>query len=102
MRLRRVLTIFGVSGFLVPVIFTLVFAILDFGNVYNLQIALIFIRLRLFLWPTSSGLMALDGSPNGAWSSLEFMGVLALLNIPVYLIAGLLLWLVARLFQRVA
>ena len=98
MRLSRFLTVWAIVGFGIPVLFQIMFALMEFTGSYGLQVATLFVPLRLLLWPTSIGLMALDGRPNWGLDAFEVMGVLALLNAALYATVGLLFWGMGRLF----
>jgi len=103
LRLRRVVKISAVAGLLVPVIFTGLFALLEFTHlIFRPALSLPFVISRLLLWPTSIGLLALDGSPNWSFSSLEFVLLLAVLNVPIYVALGTLGWAITKGLRKLA
>jgi hypothetical protein len=88
-------------GFLVPVIFEVLFAIIDFEN-YRLDVTNLFVDLRTYLWPTSIVMIGFASLPNWSLTFLLIRLGLALLNIPIYVALGALCWLVAKAAQRLS
>ncbi len=95
MNLKKTLIISGTIGFAVPVLFTGYLAIVDLGG-FDLWLDVV--DARLILWPTSIMLMALDdGLSNWALPHLEFMAIVALLNVPVYMLGGVIVWIISKI-----
>jgi hypothetical protein len=97
--LRRALGISAIVGFLVPVIFEVLFAILELGTPDSLDA---FVTWRLCLWPTSIGLIGIGALPNWSFPALLIAFCSAVLNMPIYMAAGLLCWLAAKAVQRLS
>jgi len=51
---------------MVPVAFQIAFAILDFGNIHDLNVLILFVEIRSSLWPASIGFIGFASVPN--WS----------------------------------
>jgi hypothetical protein len=86
-------------GFFVPLFFVGLFEILRIAGAYD-GIAVPFVLVRLFLWPTSIGLMALDEVHTWSVSAALFTLMIAITNIPIYLALGGLFWWVKQRAAR--
>jgi hypothetical protein len=103
LRLQRAVGVSAIVGFLVPAVFQIIFAIIEIGKIrLDQQTDYLFFILRTYLWPTSFGMLILDGTPNWSVYSLLTVLLLAILNIPIYMTIGVLCWLVAKAARRLA
>ena len=90
----------AIIGFAIPVVFTAVFAAFDFMHFFPPDFLIPFDQWEFYLWPTSIGLLALDGSPNWSAGSLSWTLLLAVLNVPIYIFIGTLIRVVIELLLK--
>jgi len=89
MRFGHVLAIFAMVGVGVPLIFLMVPGLAFHGPTWAPDI-------QLYLWPPSILYLATDGVKMSKASGVIFEVVVVLLNVPVYLLFGSLMWLIFR------
>jgi len=89
MRFGQVLMIFAAIGILVPLTFLVVPALAFDGPTWAPDI-------QIYLWPPSILYLATDGTKLSAIGEAVFETAVVLLNVPVYLLFGTVIWLIYR------
>jgi hypothetical protein len=89
MRFSQVLMTFAAIGILVPLIFLSVPGLAFDGPIWAPDI-------QLYLWPPSILYLATDGTTLSSTGGVIFEAVVVLLNVPVYLLFGTLVWVIFR------
>lgn len=85
--------LFGLFGIAIPIAFRLLWRLLDYFKINNLDIHVAFENLMLMLWPTS--IMTLPASDEPGFETRAFLFSLAA-NTILYVILGAIIWLGLR------
>lgn len=91
MSFPAIITIFSLSGLLIPLLFRAIWHFLEYGS--NPDTQLIVFQLMLLLWPTS--LMAFASSQEPGVETTFFLFSMAA-NVIFYAVLGVLVWLGLR------
>lgn len=87
--MAKLITIFSSAGLVIPILFTLIWRVLEQYPHAWLSIGRILVNVQLLVWPSSIFMMATAGHKGIDW------GMLALsiaVNIILYAVIGFLIW----------